>query len=127
MCESTVLDQHWLDEITAFLERLAQQIHQNVQRSEPKYTKMFADLLDAPFIVESHAFSSGISYTEQMDVYDFSKDKPSFIDDFDEEFSDACYSSLIGDKATSRPPCQITTSCVNFFRKSKASGLSHFN
>ena len=119
------LDAKYQDIVNIFaqrLEKLAKDVYKQVIYETPEYSSNFQVLIGQPFLIRKHQKDS-------FYLLDSKKLKKSsnLEDNFDEAFSDECYSLLLSKDAFNQKRCQTSLKCLEFYTEPKASGyyLTH--
>ena len=96
------------------IDSLAAQVVKSAKASTPEYFEMFKNLIDQPFLsnYDSHA-KPKVDESLLRNLGSFGNTE------FDEPFSDRCYSMLLDNKGRE---CPFSTECFGFFSEPSASG-----
>jgi hypothetical protein len=104
------------------LGKLARDIYKQVINETPEYSSNFQVLIGQPFLIRKYD-------KEAFYLLDSNKFKKSsdLEDNFDEAFSDNCYSLLLSEDSINQKRCQTSLKCLEFYTQPKASGyyLTH--
>ena len=96
------------------VESLAELVVKSAKESTPEYFEMFKNLIDQPFL------SSRVHLVKPQVDESLMRAFGSYGNsEFDEPFSDRCYSMLLG---KSRTECAFSKDCFRFFSEPNASG-----
>jgi hypothetical protein len=97
---------------------LASRVIKNVKESTPEYYEKFSYLVATPFTFKDlkPLINEGIFYSNSNDLSQFENSS------FNEEFSDECYSLLIGSDNENNEKCKSTDECLEYYLEESASG-----
>ena len=108
---------NFLDRLTLLTDTAIEQ----VEKDDPYYFEQFKFLIDKPFVFQMSK-ARGLS----KDFYE----EPTFKKNFDESFSDRCYSMLLGtvpNEDGQKEMCSTTVKCLEYYTIPNTSGyfLTH--
>ncbi len=112
--------QKLVDVFAQRLGKLAKNVLKQVIDETPEYSYNFRVLIDQPFLIRKQD-------NDTIHLRDSYKLDSDLEDNFDEVFSDECYSMLLSEDAINEKRCQTSLKCLEFYTKPNASGyyLTH--
>ena len=106
-----------LNAMFARLQKLGSDVFANVAQNTPDYTQNFNTLIGKAYDIKSQSY-------KLLDFKSLSKIKMARLvtTSFNEQFSDACYSTLLEKYEDQANNCRTNDDCLNYYTQSNASG-----